>query len=763
MDKSVYKSKYTGEQIDLKLKLIEIISKTVDEQSIKNLGEITTQEELDNLVRLDVGTAKFKCAGWIAIDSTLNLKFRLNPYPNTGSTYYIITNKNDYYISQRLISLHHMAPHLTDYIRHCNYDVNTDTYSCDSYEEVPTIRNGYLYVDELETYGEIHANALIQARRDFEGYGKTWFANTPKIGGVSYDDSNAEDVMSIKDLGIIDTTETGQEQLDSFIALDNGWATFICDLPIHYDDTAEHKWVTLYNPETDFAMGNRQYVLHTIKSLIGITQYLYTGDGKVLWRAKTFEAGIGQVYKGGEFNLDELQTVTDLGILTGKIFDEADLNLKETVGWYTFTLHNQRLINIYDTATPYSCDGDYTYRMYVQLAGEDADGNYYKQFTIYDTIAGTQDDSFGIAITTIKYDSSGTTLLRLHPAIMNNKNIKCSGNAWFKNPIKIGGTSYNDATAADVMSIRDLGVIDTQQQLDELQHLPTGYAKFKSKYGVYANNNTFVLSDEVHHGVAYFEYLLETIQSPTEYVVQFLKTSNYSQLQPMFIFRRYHRVAMGNGTYSISNYSSGNFLANGDSLDFTNGVLTDVGEFTMNALRFLINGAVEFSDNAKFKDGALFSSGNVMFDVDSNVSFWHPPKTRNKIAAKEVPIAYTAEYRGLSTETNPVFAFSYGAMDTDTVYGVIESLTLEWSAFPGLSGDSSIGIHFDTGDTPPSISYSIPHGNGETLNWIGTDCALQDGLSIFAPTANKHYDIYIYNNGTQYVAMVNGFTPATAN
>lgn len=462
-------------------------------------------------------------------------------------------------------------------------------------------------------------------------------------------------------------------------------------------------------------------------------------------------------------NKPKIKEITNLGIISGSIFDECGLNEKTTVGWYSFTLHNQRLINMYDVVNPYASDRNYTYRMYVQLAGEEDDGSYYKQFTIYDTIANTQDDSFGMALTTIKYNSAGTTVLRLHPAIMNNKNINSTGNAWFKNTPKVGGTSYNDANSQDVMSIRDLGVIDTQEQLDALQHLPTGYAKFKSKYGVYANNNTFVLSDEAHHNMAYFEYLLETIQSPTEYVVQFLKTSNYSQLQPMFIYRRYHRVAQGNGTYSISNYSSGNFLANGDSLDFTNGVLTDAGEFTMNALRFLINGAVEFSGHPNFNSGALFSSGNVVFDVGTNVSFWHPPKTRNKIAAKEVPIAYTTEYRGLSTETNPVFAFSYSAMDTDTVYGVIDSLTLEWSAFPGLSGDSSIGIHFDTGDVPPRMAYTASNGVEKILNWIGTDCALDDGISVFMPSANKHYDIYIYNNGTQYVAKVEGFTPATGN
>lgn len=74
------------------------------------------------------------------------------------------------------------------------------------------------------------------------------------------------------------------------------------------------------------------------------------------------------------------------------------------------------------------------------------------------------------------------------------------------------------------------------------------------------------------------------------------------------------------------------------------------------------------------------------------------------------------------------------------------------------ANDYSSGLAFDSGDIPTSIDYT---GSG-ILNWVGTDCAMQDGLSVFEPSKNKHYDILFYFNGTQFVAMVNGFAVSKA-
>lgn len=68
------------------------------------------------------------------------------------------------------------------------------------------------------------------------------------------------------------------------------------------------------------------------------------------------------------------------------------------------------------------------------------------------------------------------------------------------------------------------------------------------------------------------------------------------------------------------------------------------------------------------------------------------------------------------------------------------------------------GLSFDSGETATSIDYV-----GGILNWVGTDCASVDGLSIFQPSPNTHYDIVFYFNGAQFIGLVNGFIPATGN
>ncbi len=72
--------------------------------------------------------------------------------------------------------------------------------------------------------------------------------------------------------------------------------------------------------------------------------------------------------------------------------------------------------------------------------------------------------------------------------------------------------------------------------------------------------------------------------------------------------------------------------------------------------------------------------------------------------------------------------------------------------------DYVAGLSFDSGAVPTAVDYT----NSGILNWIGTDCAMRDGVSVFEPSANTHYDAVIYYNGTQFVGMVNGFIKSVA-
>jgi hypothetical protein len=68
-------------------------------------------------------------------------------------------------------------------------------------------------------------------------------------------------------------------------------------------------------------------------------------------------------------------------------------------------------------------------------------------------------------------------------------------------------------------------------------------------------------------------------------------------------------------------------------------------------------------------------------------------------------------------------------------------------------------LSFNSGSIPTVISYA----DSGILNWLGTDCSIIDDYSVFDPTANKHYDIVFYFNGTCLVGLVNGFEMATVN
>ena len=69
------------------------------------------------------------------------------------------------------------------------------------------------------------------------------------------------------------------------------------------------------------------------------------------------------------------------------------------------------------------------------------------------------------------------------------------------------------------------------------------------------------------------------------------------------------------------------------------------------------------------------------------------------------------------------------------------------------------GFSFDSGATPTAIDYT----DSGILNWQGTDCVTYDGLSIFQPSENTHYDVVVYFTGRQFVGLVHGYVPTPQN
>lgn len=75
--------------------------------------------------------------------------------------------------------------------------------------------------------------------------------------------------------------------------------------------------------------------------------------------------------------------------------------------------------------------------------------------------------------------------------------------------------------------------------------------------------------------------------------------------------------------------------------------------------------------------------------------------------------------------------------------------------------DLLINLVFTSGETATHIIPQISFPNTDIINWIGTDCALSEGKSIFTPSANTRYDIVFSFDGSQLVGYVCGYTPAT--
>lgn len=118
-----------------------------------------------------------------------------------------------------------------------------------------------------------------------------------------------------------------------------------------------------------------------------------------------------------------------------------------------------------------------------------------------------------------------------------------------------------------------------------------------------------------------------------------------------------------------------------------------------------------------------------------------------------------ADKATITTASATTLSFEFSA-NYNTEIRAGDLTTLSFTFGNGVYPDDYIsGLSFDSGATPTAIDYT----DSGILNWVGTDCVTSDGLSIFQPSANTHYDIVFYFNGTQFIGLVNGFVPATGN
>lgn len=138
----------------------------------------------------------------------------------------------------------------------------------------------------------------------------------------------------------------------------------------------------------------------------------------------------------------------------------------------------------------------------------------------------------------------------------------------------------------------------------------------------------------------------------------------------------------------------------------------------------------------------------------------------NTEAQGQLPASYDAVKTYVDTQKpqiviwdEPTLLFRFSQLN-NTVNRACELTTLSITFDDGIYDPlCTMELSFDSGETPTSIDYA----DSGILNWVGTDCVTSDGLSIFQPSPNTHYDIVFYFNGTQFIGLVNGFVPATGN
>lgn len=111
----------------------------------------------------------------------------------------------------------------------------------------------------------------------------------------------------------------------------------------------------------------------------------------------------------------------------------------------------------------------------------------------------------------------------------------------------------------------------------------------------------------------------------------------------------------------------------------------------------------------------------------------------------------------------------WGTTDTDISLIHYNNTEIRYHSTPDLinfiltdgeyNSDYMTSVSFATYDTPPQISYT----NSGIVNWVGTDCSLDNGISLFIPSPNMRYEIVVYFNGVHFVGLVNGYKSATGN
>ena len=170
-----------------------------------------------------------------------------------------------------------------------------------------------------------------------------------------------------------------------------------------------------------------------------------------------------------------------------------------------------------------------------------------------------------------------------------------------------------------------------------------------------------------------------------------------------------------------------------------------------------LGGTVDFSDyyNREQVDGKLQEQYSALENYYSKTSVDSMLSSKSDKTA----IVFTQNASSISVELgsnsdNKEFRIVDNA-SSPTSLSEIGTATINVSITNGsFNNDYITGLTFRTAATGTiTMSYT---GTG-ILQWVGTDCDVQDGYSVFTPQNSMTYDIVFYFNGARFVGLVNGY------
>ncbi len=337
----------------------------------------------------------------------------------------------------------------------------------------------------------------------------------------------------------------------------------------------------------------------------------------------------------------------------------------------------------------------------------------------------------------------------------------------------------NDNTSGkDGYAILDLGEIINQSQLDNVyKNAVDGWMSFTSKHPVLLDesaNYGFLLGNKTYYVFEYRVYSIVGTTSPY-FRQQWLyvnEADNYNNKKAV-LFRIGTNNDVTNSGMMFNSYTDIELLS-------TNAQMTSKGNLSiipkenlsllgnyvyLNPLCVQIMPKEECRINTKNASVALsealnVTAKNINVTAENKVLFQTMPKAVFANGGYEAPLAFGRVHNTYDT-ASPTISLIPPNMNTVSTYGVISSLTIEPLGVNLFTDDLNMEIVFDTGDTAPTVTYSAYAGC--IINWQGTDCTLDNGVSVFAPSPNMHYEVLFYRSGNLLVGKVNGFAVATSN